>query len=158
MTWHLCQLNAVTFDQFCDGLVARTTGRLTLIFSVHLSASIWGSVCAEILSTFLPPRIRELFLSKYVLDRFQSATEELSQFVMSVVAAADIVDYEVPESVLVHRMVQNIHLNIRSRLVFASEPKSIKDLHSLASQVRKDCPSSDSSVARNHGNEGGARQ
>jgi hypothetical protein len=47
---------------------------------------------------------------------------------MSVVAAADILGYEVPESVLVHRMVQNIHPNVRSQLVFASEPKSIKDL------------------------------
>jgi hypothetical protein len=69
------------------------------------------SVCSEILSTFLPPHIRESFLSKYVLDRFQSATEELSQFAMSVVTAADILGYEVPESVLVHRMVQNIHPN-----------------------------------------------
>jgi hypothetical protein len=69
------------------------------------------------------------------LDRFQSATEELSQFFMSVVAAADILGYEVPESVLVHCMVQNIHPNVRSWLVFASEPKSIKDLYSLASQV-----------------------
>jgi hypothetical protein len=32
-------------------------------------------------------------------------------------------------------MAQNIHPNVRSRLVFASEPKSIKDLYSLASQV-----------------------
>jgi hypothetical protein len=32
-------------------------------------------------------------------------------------------------------MVQNIHPSVRSRLVFASEPKSIKDLYSLASQV-----------------------
>jgi hypothetical protein len=61
--------------------------------------------------------------------------EELSQFVMFVVVAAHILGYEVPESVLVCRMVQNIHPNVRSRLVFASEPKSIKDLYSLASQV-----------------------
>jgi hypothetical protein len=80
--------------------------------------------------------MREGFLSKYVLDRFQSAAEKLSQFVMSVVVAADILGYKVPESVLVHRMVQNIHPNVRSRLVFASEPKStIKDLYSLANQV-----------------------
>jgi hypothetical protein len=72
-------LNLVTDAEFLALLVARTTGRLTQIFSVHLSASSnWGSVCAEILSTFLPPHIREGFLSKYVLDRFQSATEELS--------------------------------------------------------------------------------
>jgi hypothetical protein len=54
---------------------------------------------------------------------------------MSVIAAADILGYEVPESVLVHRMVQNIHPNVRSRTVFAPEPKFIKDLYSLASQV-----------------------
>jgi hypothetical protein len=209
-------LNLVTDVEFLALLVARTTGRVTQIFSVHLSASSnWGSVCSESLSTFLPPRIREGFLSKYVFDRFQTAVEELSQFVMSVVAAADILGYEVSESVLVHRMVQNIHPTVRSRLVFASEPKSIKDLYSLATQVpeggaiddrrkflehrvptvnsqqgrcdfrhvsmavgetrRSDsrsvrcwkcsgkghvkyCPSFDSSVARNQGNEGGARQ
>jgi hypothetical protein len=210
-------LNFVTEVEFLALMVARTTGRVTQIISVHLgTSSKWGSVCSEILSTFLPPRIREGFLSKYVLDRFQSATEELSQFIMSVVAAADILGYEVPESVLVHRMVQNIHPHVRSQLVFASKPTSIRELYSLASQVaegraiddrreiserqvpsgnsqharresrtvsfavgqtrrstsravrcwkcsgkgqvRKDCPSSDVSVTRNRGNEGGARQ
>jgi hypothetical protein len=126
-------LNPVTDAEFLGLLVARTTGRLTQVISVHLSASSkWESVCSETLSTFLPPRIRECFPSKYVLDRFQSTTEDLSQFVMSVVAAADMLGYEVPESVLVHRMVQNIHPNARSQLVFAPEPKSIKDLYSLA--------------------------
>jgi hypothetical protein len=54
---------------------------------------------------------------------------------MSVVSAADILGYEVPESVLVRWMLLNIHPSVSSRLVFASEPKSIKDLYSLASQV-----------------------
>jgi hypothetical protein len=54
---------------------------------------------------------------------------------MYVVAAADMLVYEVPESVLVHRMVQYIHTNVRSQLVFASQPKSIKDLYLLLSQV-----------------------
>jgi hypothetical protein len=58
--------------------------------------------------------------------------------VMSIEAAADILGYEVPESVLVHRMLQNIHPNVRSRLVFVSEPKSIKDFYSLVSQVAED--------------------
>jgi hypothetical protein len=59
-------LNLVKDAEFLSLLVDRTTGRLTQIFSVHLSASSkWGSVFAEILSTFLPPRIREGFLSKY---------------------------------------------------------------------------------------------
>jgi hypothetical protein len=103
----------VTDAEFLALLVARTTGRLTQVIGVHLSASSkWGSVCSEILPIFLPPRIREGFLSKYVLDRFQSTTDELSQFVMSVVTAADILGYEVPESVLVHCMVQNIHPNV----------------------------------------------
>jgi hypothetical protein len=210
-------LNLVTDVEFLALMVARTTRRVTQIISVHLgTSSKWGSVCSEILSTFLPPRIREGFLSRYVLDRFQSATEELSQFVMSVVAVADILGYEVPESVLVHRMVQNIHPHVRSQLVFASKPTSIRELYALASHVaegraiddwreiserhvpsgnsqhvrhdsrtvslavgetrlsksravicwkcsgkghvRKDCPSSDASVVRNQGNEGGARQ
>jgi hypothetical protein len=43
---------------------------------------------------------------------------------MSVVAAADILGYEVPESVIVHRMVQNLHPNVLYQLVFASKPES----------------------------------
>jgi hypothetical protein len=130
------RLNLVPDEELLALLVARTTGRITQIFGVHLSvSSCWTSVCSEILSIFLPPRIREGFVSKYILDRFQSATEELSQFVMSVVSAVDVLGYKVPESDLVHRVVQNIHPSVRSRLVFASEPKSISDLYFLASQV-----------------------
>jgi hypothetical protein len=211
------RLNLVSDEEFLALLVTRTTGRITQVLGVHLSTSSnWGLVCSEILSTFRLPRIREGFLSKYVLDRFQTAPEEFSQFFMSVVVAADILGYDVPESVLVRRMVQNIHPKVRSRLVFVSEPKSIKDLYSLASQVAKgraiddrrkdlehhapignfqrgksdsrhismavgetrrsvsrgvkcwkcsvyghvskDCTSSVTSVIRNQGNEGGARQ
>jgi hypothetical protein len=61
------------------------------------------------------------------VDRFQSATEEFSQFVMSVVSAAVILRYEVPELVVVRRIVQSIHSHVRSSLVLAAEPKSIKD-------------------------------
>jgi hypothetical protein len=57
--------NLVTGAEFAALLVARTTGRLTQVISVHLCASSkWGWVCSEILSTFLPPRIRENFLSE----------------------------------------------------------------------------------------------
>jgi hypothetical protein len=87
-------LNLVTDAEFLALFVARATGRLTQVNSVHLCASSkWGSVCSEILSTFLPPRICEGFLLKHVLDRFQSATEKLSQF-MSVAAAADVLGYK----------------------------------------------------------------
>jgi hypothetical protein len=122
------QLNLVSDEEFLALLVARTTGRITQIFGVHLSASSsWNSVCSEIWSTFLPPRIREGFVSRYVLDRFQSATEELSQFVKSVVVAADILRYKVLESVLVRRIFQSVHSHVCSSLVFAAELKSIKE-------------------------------
>jgi hypothetical protein len=82
-------LNLVMDAEFLALLVARTTGRLMQVISVHLSASSkWGSVCSEILSTFLLPHIREGFLSKYPLRwNYPSC-------VMSVVAAADILGYE----------------------------------------------------------------
>jgi hypothetical protein len=112
------RLNLVTDEEFLALLVARTTGWITQVFGVHLSASSnLGLACSEILSTFLSLRIREGFLSKCVLDRFQFATEELSQFVMSVVTAADKLGYEVPESVLVHHMVQHINPNVRPLLL-----------------------------------------
>jgi hypothetical protein len=133
----LYDLNLVTDGEFLALLVTRMSGRLMQIISVHLRpCSGWGLVCSELLSSFLPPRIRE-GMSKYVLDRFQTSTEELSQFVVSVVVATNILDYQVPESVLVRRIVQNIHPCEHSQLMFASEPKSVGELHLLASQVAK---------------------
>jgi hypothetical protein len=82
-------------------------------------------VRSQILSAFLPSRIREGLLSKHVLDRFQNASEDLSHFIMSVVAAINILEYGVPESALLERMVQSIHPEVRSRLVFVTKPTLI---------------------------------
>ncbi|PNF33358.1 hypothetical protein B7P43_G05688 [Cryptotermes secundus] len=129
-------LGLVTDEEFLALLVARTTGRFTQIISGHLSASAnWGVVRSELRSTFLPPRIREGLLTKYVLERFHFVAEDLSKYIMSVVAAANILDYDVPESALVDRLVQNIHPNVRSQLVFLHKPTSIKELYALAGQV-----------------------
>lgn len=126
--------------------------------SAHLgTSSSWGAVRSQILSIFLPSRIREGLLSKHVLDRFQKASEDLSHFIMSVVAAGKILEYYVPESVLVERMVQNIHPEDRACLVFVTKPNLIKDLYLVASQVaegraiderrtRGECSSSNTNV------------
>lgn len=63
-------LNLVTDAEFLALLVARTTGRIMQIISVHLRAP------KSCLSSFRPYSRR--VLSKYVLDRFQAVTEELS--------------------------------------------------------------------------------
>ncbi|PNF31022.1 hypothetical protein B7P43_G18038 [Cryptotermes secundus] len=129
-------LNLVGDLEFLALLVGRTSGRVTQILGLHLGTpSKWGVVSSELSSTFLPPRIREEFLSKYVLRRFQSPTEELTEFIMSVVAAARILSYHGSESDLVQRIVQNIHPRVRSYLVFGSKPSTISELHALASHV-----------------------
>lgn len=129
-------LGLVTDEEFLTHIVTKTTGRLTQIVGAHLRlGSSWEAVSSEILSTSFPLRIRERFLSRFVLDRFQSATEELSDYVTSVVTAAKILQYHVAEAELVHRLIQNIHPNVRSQLIFVSEPHSIQELLSLASQV-----------------------
>jgi hypothetical protein len=72
------ELGLVTDEEFLALLVARMTGRFTQIIGGHLSASAnWGVVCSELRSTFLPPRIREGLLTRYVLERFYLVTEEL---------------------------------------------------------------------------------
>jgi hypothetical protein len=206
-------LGLVTDQEFLALVVARTTERFT---QINVSANCGGGVvCSELRSTFLPPRIREGLLTRYVLERFHLMTEDLSRYIMSVVAAANILGYDVPESALVDRLIQNIHPNVRSQLVFLHKPTSIKELYELASQVaegraieerrilaehsgsnatlrqrgrefrpvsmavgqtrrlgldsvkfwkfsgrghlKKGCPSSDVSVERNRGNDGGAR-
>ncbi|PNF41498.1 hypothetical protein B7P43_G13234 [Cryptotermes secundus] len=129
-------LKLVTDGEFLALLVARTTGRVMLIISGHLRVSSgWGFVCSDILSAFLPPRIRESLLSKYVLDWFQGDAEELFQFVASVVSAAGIIEYQVSDLALVHFIVQNIHPSVRPWLAFESEPKSVQELYSLESRV-----------------------
>lgn len=129
-------LKLVSDGEFLALLMARTTGRFTLIVSAHLStSSSWGAVRSQILAIYLPSRIREGILAKQVLDRFQGPSEDLSQFITSVVAAAKILEYDVPESVLVERIVQSIHPEVRSSLVFEAKPASIEDLYSVASRV-----------------------
>jgi hypothetical protein len=129
-------LNLVGDVEFLALLVGRTSGRVTQILGLHLgTSSKWGVVSSEISSTFLPPRIREDFMSRYVLQRFQLPTEDLTQFIMSVVAAAHILDYHGSEADLVQRIVQNMHPRVRLYLVFVSKPTTISDLHALTSHV-----------------------
>jgi hypothetical protein len=59
----------------------------------------------------------------------------MSEFLISGVAAVSILQYLVAEPVIVRRLVQKLHLHVRSHLVFASETRSIKELLLLASHV-----------------------
>jgi hypothetical protein len=128
-------LGLATDEEFLTHIVTKMTGRLTRIVGAHLRlGSSWESVSSEILSTIFPLHIREGFLSRFVLDHFQTATEDMSESVTSVVAAASVLQYQVAEPVLVRRLVQNLHPHVHSHLVFASEPRSIKKLL-LASHV-----------------------
>ncbi|PNF23275.1 hypothetical protein B7P43_G17179 [Cryptotermes secundus] len=129
-------LKLVTDGEFLALLVARTAGKLMNIISGHLRlSSDWALVCSDILSQFLPPRVRESFLFKYVLDRFQGHREDLAQFITSVVNAAGILEYHVSESALVRRIVQNIHPSVRPWLTFESEPRSVEELYALTSHI-----------------------
>jgi hypothetical protein len=68
-------LGLVMDEAFMAHLLTKTTGTLTRIVSVHLRlGSSWDSLSSEILSSIFSPCIREGFVSKYILDRFQSET------------------------------------------------------------------------------------
>ena len=54
---------------------------------------------------------------------------------MSVVAAADILGFSGSEAQLVQRMLQNLHPKVKSYLLFANRPETIKDMFSLATTV-----------------------
>jgi hypothetical protein len=117
-------------------LVSRTSGRIMQILGAHLGTTEdWGMVQSEVISIFLPPRVKERFLTLYVLDPFQSLGEDLNTYIMSVVAAADILGFVGSESQLVHRMMQNLHPTVKSYLLFETRPESIRDLFSLATTV-----------------------
>jgi hypothetical protein len=80
----------------------------------------WGMVRSEIISNFLPPRVKEQFLTSYVLERFQAPDENLTNFVMAVATAVNIVGFAGPETQLVLRMLQNFHPAIRWHFVLES--------------------------------------
>jgi hypothetical protein len=129
-------LKLVSDPVFLSLLVSRKSGRVTQIVGAHLGTTQnWGVVRSLIISTFLPPLLKENFLTSYVLDHFQASSEILNSYIMSVVAAADILGFEGSESQLVHRMLQNMHPRIKSYLLFASKPESVRDLFSLATTV-----------------------
>jgi hypothetical protein len=109
------------------------------ILGGHLTTTRdWGLAKAQLISTFLPPRVKEKLLRSHVLDRFQSSTDDLSSFIKSVETAADILGFSGSESQLVHRMLQNMHPRTRSHMLFASEPQSVHQLYSLATTVAEE--------------------
>jgi hypothetical protein len=133
---HLIELKLLSDTEFMALLIARTSGRLMHILGAHLGTTdTWGVVQAEIMSTFLPPRIKKQFLVSHVLDRFQSPTEDLTEYIMSVVAAAKILGFLGTEVQLVHRIVQNMHPKFKSHCIFQNRLESITNLFSLATMV-----------------------
>jgi hypothetical protein len=133
---HVFQLKLLSDTEFMALLIARTAGRLMHILGIHLGTTdTWGVVQAEIISTFLPPRIKEQFLASHVLDRFQSPTEDLTEYIMSVVTVAKILGFLGTEVQLVHRIVQNMHPKFKSHCIFQNRSGSIANLFSLAPVV-----------------------
>jgi hypothetical protein len=95
-------LGLVTDFELLSLLVTRKSGQVTQIFGFRLThGSTWSLVCSELLSTFLMPRIKERFLLLCILHNFQAAGENRNKSLMSVLAAVDILGYDLPESLLV---------------------------------------------------------
>jgi hypothetical protein len=118
------QLKLIPDSEFIALLMSRTSGRAMQILGTHLGLSNdWGMVQTEIVSTFLPPRVKERFLASFVLNRFQNKGEDLTDYVTSVVEAAKILGFAGSESQLVGRMVQNLHPSVKSHLIFETRPE-----------------------------------
>jgi hypothetical protein len=97
------ELKLVSDSEFMSLLVCGTSGRVTQILGAHLgTAQNLAGVRSLIISTFLPPRVKEKYLGSYVLERFQSSLEDMNSHIMSVVGAADIFGFVGSESQLVH--------------------------------------------------------
>jgi hypothetical protein len=90
--------NLFTDFEFIYLLVSRTSGKITRILELFRNDSKLEIVRSEIISTFLPPRVKERFLDSYVLERFQFSSADLNGYFMSVAAAADILGFEGQES------------------------------------------------------------
>jgi hypothetical protein len=136
----ICEVKLIPEVDFLAVLITRTSGRIMQIFGAHLEQKHpWGLVQSEIIATFLPPRVKERFLSSYVLDRFQRAEEDLTSFVMSVGAAAGVLGFPGTEQQLVHRMLQNMHPRNKSYCLFEARPDTVQGLYRLASTVAEAC-------------------
>lgn len=130
------ELKLLPNPEFLALLISRTSGRVMQILGSHMATTDgWDTVQSEIITTFLPPRVKEQFLASYVLDRFQAPTEDLTSYVMSVVGAATILGFPGTEAQLVQRMVQNLHPRVKSHCLFQNRPESVQDLYSLATTV-----------------------
>jgi hypothetical protein len=133
---NILELNLVSGPEFVALMITRTSGRVMQILGAHVGGTRdWAGVQSEIVSTFLPPRVKERLLSSYVLDRFQGSREGLNDYIMAVVAAAAILGFTGTEQQLVHRMLQNLHPKIRPHMLFVTEPESVSELFALATQV-----------------------
>jgi hypothetical protein len=87
-------LKLVSDSEFMALTVSRTSGRITQILGAHVGMTQgWGVVQTEMISTFLPCRVKERFLASHVLESFQTSSEDVNSYVMSVVAAADILGF-----------------------------------------------------------------
>jgi hypothetical protein len=90
---------------------------------------------SEIVNNFLSHQVGERFLTSYVLDCFQSASEYSNGYTTAVVMAADISGSGGPEFQLVHRMLQHLHPRVKCHLLFATKPESVQDLLAIAMTV-----------------------
>jgi hypothetical protein len=129
-------LKLVSDFEMLSLIVGRTSGRFAQIVGTYLvGIASWEAFLSEMIATFFPLRIREIFLVSYVLNRFQLPNEDLNQYLMAVVAAADILGYQGQEPDLVRRIFQNLHPTVRAHLQFSDRPTTIKELFSLATSV-----------------------
>ena len=119
-------------------LITRTSGRIMQMIATHIGTTdSWGVVQSQIIATFLPHRVKEKFLTSMVLERFQAPSEDLTDYITSVVAAARILEFVGTEPQLVQRIVQNLHPKIRSHCIFQKRPESISELFSLSTAVKE---------------------
>jgi hypothetical protein len=63
----------VSDSEFIVLMVSRTSGRITQILGAHVGTTQdWGVVQTELISTFIPCRVKKRLLALHVLERFQS--------------------------------------------------------------------------------------
>jgi hypothetical protein len=128
------KLNLVSEGEFLSCLLSCTLGRVTQLLGEHLvKASNRPVARTDLFSTFLPLRIEEEFLNTRVLNKFHSLSEDLNIYLMSVKGAADVLGYMGSEIEFVDRVLQNLHHQVRSHLIFTEKPRTFSDLFVFAS-------------------------
>jgi hypothetical protein len=89
------------------------------------------------LQGYFPFFVREKLIRDLIVFNFHQSHQSLRAYIDEVFTAAEFLEYDATESVLVNRIVTNFHPEILAHAAFLDRPKSLKDLYALVNIIEE---------------------